>query len=119
VETLRLRRIQNPTHLERLLEALAMRGNLLPAEAYQIRDRGSLPPQLEQLVAGSDRPEEVWACWAHGAQRWLLLAEMSLALSRERGTPVLAVKVYGEDGALQEAATWMPDRDGRWQRCPG
>jgi hypothetical protein len=42
---------------------------------------------------------------------------MSLALSRECGSPVLDVKVYREDGKLQDSDCWLADGDGKWRRC--
>src|SRR5256885_957706 len=46
METRRLRTIQQPSHIERLLEALVSRANLLPKDSYQIRDPDALPPPL-------------------------------------------------------------------------
>jgi hypothetical protein len=31
--------------------------------------------------------------------------------------PVLLVNRYGERGELQDAAAWMTDPEGKWQRC--
>jgi hypothetical protein len=42
---------------------------------------------------------------------------MSLALSRERGAPVLQVNRYEESGELKDAGSWMTDHDGTWRRC--
>jgi hypothetical protein len=42
---------------------------------------------------------------------------MSLPLSRERGTPVLSINRYGEDGELKDAGAWLVGPDGFWQRC--
>jgi hypothetical protein len=42
---------------------------------------------------------------------------MSLALSRERGAPVLLVNRYAESGELKDAGSWMTDHDGKWRRC--
>lgn len=117
METLRLRKMQQPSQMERLLEAFVSRGSIVPPEAYQIRDRSALPLALERVVAEGEREGRVWACWANGSQLWLVSGEMSLALSRERGAPVLNVRIYSEDGALKDTGTWLPDHDGKWQRC--
>ena len=119
METLRLRKIQQPSQMERLLEALVTRAKIVPAEAYQIRDRKALPPALERALAAGEPEGRVWGCWAHGSQLWLVSGEMSLPLSRERGAPVLNVRIYGEDGELRDAGTWVPDHHGKWQRCAG
>ena len=50
METVRLRKIQQPSHVERLLEAFASRGDLLPKDCYQIRASGALSPQLQRIV---------------------------------------------------------------------
>ena len=117
METLRLRKIQQPSQMERLLEAFAARANIVPPEAYQIRDSTALPLALERVVAEGERDGRVWACWAHGSRLWLVSGEMSLARSRERGAPVLDIRIYGEDGELKDAGTWLPDHAGKWQRC--
>jgi hypothetical protein len=51
METLRLRKIQQPSHLERLLEAYISRGKFLPSGAYQIRDPGAVPGALRRIAA--------------------------------------------------------------------
>jgi len=38
VDTVRLKKIQQPFHVERLLETLVTRGGLVSADAYHIRD---------------------------------------------------------------------------------
>jgi len=58
----------------------------------------------------------VWACWTDGHEIRLFTCEMSLPLSRERGTPVLVVSRYDEHGELQDAGTWVADPEGKWRR---
>jgi hypothetical protein len=118
METLRLRKIQQPSQVERLLEAFVVRGKLLAKDFYQIRDPRALPSPLQLVVARAAAQEgRVWGCWASGHELWLFTCEMSLALSRERGAPVLQVNRYDEAGELTEAGTWAADRDGGWVRC--
>jgi hypothetical protein len=58
-----------------------------------------------------------WRCWTDaGFHIWLFVGEMSLPLSRERGSPVLRVEHFREDG-LRETNNWMIDRQGKWHRC--
>jgi len=45
METVRLRKIQQPSQVERLLEAFVTRGSLLSKECYQIRASGALSPR--------------------------------------------------------------------------
>jgi hypothetical protein len=117
METRRLRKLQQPSQVERLLEAVMVRGKLVPDEAYQIRDSDAVPSALQRIAAQSAKGGRVWACWANGVHHWLFTAEMSLETSRERGTPVLLVNRYREDGELLEAASWMSDPEGQWRRC--
>jgi hypothetical protein len=117
METKRLRAIQQPSHVERLLDAYITRGNALPENAYQIRDPEALPLSLRGVVLQAAQEGRVWACWAYGPQIWLFTAEMSLPLSRERGAPVLCINRYGERAELTEASSWVVDPGGQWRRC--
>jgi len=117
METLRLRRIQQPYRVERLLEALILRGEIVPQEAYQIRDLATLPGELQKIVAHATEDGQVWSCWAHDSHLWLFTCDMSLPLSRERGAPVLQVMLYGDDGGLRDSGTWTTDPQGKWIRC--
>lgn len=54
----------------------------------------------------------MWSCWAHEVRTWLFTAEMSLPLSRERGTPVLHIKRYSDE-LLEDSGTWTTTRAGR------
>jgi hypothetical protein len=117
METLRLRRIQQPYRVERLLEALILRGEIVPQEAYQIRDLGTLPTELQRVVARETEEGRVWSCWAHDSHLWLFTCDMSLPLSRERGAPVLQVTLYGDAGEVRDSGTWTTDPQGKWSRC--
>jgi len=116
METKRLRTIQQPSHLERLLDAYITRSDAVPKDAYQIRDPSAAAPSLQALIAQAGTEARVWACWEHASGQWLFTAEMSLPLSRERGTPVLRVNRYDDRGRLIEAGDWMADPRGVWQR---
>ncbi len=117
METMRLRKLLQPSQIEVLLEALVFRGDLLPKDCYRIRDPKTLPPQLQTIVARAASEGRIWACWATAHYIWLFTCEMSLNLSRERGTPVLLVNCYGENGDLQDTGSWMADAEGKWQKC--
>ena len=117
METKRLRTIQQPFLLERLLEAYITRSNVVPKDAYQIRDPSAVVAPLQRILQRAGQEGRVWACWAYGVQQWLFTADMSLPLSRERGTPTLSINRYGEDGELKEAGVWLVGPDGLWQRC--
>ena len=46
----------------------------------------------------------------------LFTREMSLALSRERGTPVLIVNRYNDKAELKHAGGWLADPKGKWRK---
>ena len=117
METRRLRTLQKPSQVEKLLEAFVTRGDLLPEGCYQIRDPAALPPALQGVLTRAIQEGRVWASWANAHDTWLFTCEMSLASSRERGAPVLLVNRYGESGELKDAGSWMTDPDGKWRRC--
>jgi hypothetical protein len=117
METMRLRKIQVPSNVQRLLEAVISKVKLVPENAYLIRDPKSLPMLLRELAELARRKDAVWSAWSDDHLIWLFTAEMSLALSRERGSPVLHITAYTEDGQLKEAGFWTPDKLGRWGRC--
>lgn len=117
METVRLRNLQQPSQTEVLLEALVSRGNLVPNEAYRIRDPKALSSGLQTILERATSEGRIWAAWATTHYSWLFTCEVSIHQSRERGTPVLLVNRYDEYGELQDSGAWMADADGKWQRC--
>ena len=119
MHTVSLRALQHPSHVDELLTELVQSvDELIPEGAYQILDQSSLPTALGRLVRYAMHSGHSWACWVDdGGHAWLFLAEMSLALSRESGVPVLQVDQYGEDGQIRDTGTWIAAHDGKWQRC--
>ena len=115
-ETLRLRSLQQPSHIERLLEDLISHTGLVLPGAYPIRDLESVPSGLRSIATQAMGQGRVWSCWEHGFRSWMFIGEMSLALSRERGRPVLKVDVLDESG-FRDSGLWIADRDGKWSRC--
>lgn len=116
METLRLRRIQQqPSQLERLLTACVLRGKAIPKDCYRIRDSRALSSQLQAVVERAIKEGHVWACWADSDCAWLFTCEMSLALSRQRGAPVLDVHLYDQTGELKEAGKWVADPAENWR----
>jgi hypothetical protein len=118
VETLKLRGIQHPSKVDRLLESYIAGADILPKNACQIRTVVAVPTPLHGLVMQAIKLGKSWYCWTLGStQTWLFTAEMSLPLSRKRGAPVLHVKLYGDDGLLRESGTVTADPSGKWSRC--
>ncbi len=115
-ETLRLRSLQQPSHIERLLENLISHSELVPPGAYPVRDLKSVPRELRGTAIQAMEQGRVWSCWEHTSHNWMFVGEMSLALSRERGRPVLKVDVL-DDRGFRDSGLWMADRDGKWSRC--
>jgi hypothetical protein len=116
METRKLRKLQRPSEVERLLEALVSCSDLIPAGAYPIRDLASVPQELRRMATQAKQNGRAWSCWAHSFRTYLFTGEMSLPMSRERGAPVLQVNLYDDEG-LKDSGPWTPDRDGKWSRC--
>ena len=117
VETLRLRKIQQPSEIGRLLESYIARADILPKGSYQIHQAREVPSELRSVLNQANEQGRAWSCWTQGFRTWLFTCEMSLPLSRERGAPVLQVNLYGDDGGLQDSANMMTDQSGKWRRC--
>jgi hypothetical protein len=117
METVRLRKIQERSQLERLLDALASRGGLVPQGSFQIRAPRALSPQLQRVVSRATQAGHVWSCWADTEHAWLFTCQLSESRSRERATPVLEVERFDETGELKETGAWEVDEEGRWRRC--
>jgi hypothetical protein len=106
MEAIRLRRTQEPSRVERLLEAYISLTSSLPDGAYPVRDPRELPQSLQVLLARATEEGQVWSCWARGSQLWLFTCHMPLAQSREREAPVILVQLHREDGELEDSGTW-------------
>jgi len=116
VDTLKLRQFQHPSKVDRLLESYIAGADILPKNACQIRTAVAVPTPLDGLVTQAIKLGKSWSCWTRGTQTWLFTADMSLALSRKRGAPVLQVKLFGDDGLLRESGTVTTDQSGKWSR---
>ena len=118
MQTLKLRKLQQPSAVDELLESYVEQANFLPGGSYQIRNRRDIPKELSAVLSHAIKNGRAWSCRSHTFRTWLFTCEMSLPLSRERGTPVLQVNLYGDDGGLKDSGTWIADRQhGKWRRC--
>jgi hypothetical protein len=117
METLKLRRMQEPSRVANLLDSYISQTVTLPQGAYQVRDARELPQSLRGVITRAGAQGETWSCWAHNARVWLFICELSLALSRERGAPVLLVRQYNEDAESKDSGTWRyAPESGTWTR---
>jgi hypothetical protein len=116
LETMRLRHLLAPSRLDLLLDALVCHSNLVPAGVSRTRDVGGLPQELRALAMRATQRDLAGGCWERGPDTWLVLGEMSLPLSRERGSPVLRIELYTDQG-LKVTGLWAADRNGNWSRC--
>ena len=66
-----------------------------------------MPKELRRILTQATEKGWVWSSWAHKFQTRLFTAEMSLSLSRERGTPVMHIKRYSDD-LLEDSARGRP-----------
>ena len=118
MDTLRLHRMQEPSRVERLLEAYISRAGDLPYGSYQVRDPKELPRNLRSILAEAVEWGEVWSCWASDSRLWLFTGQMPLDRSCEHGVPVIELRVYDEDAELKDSGVWKFDPRGMWIRCP-
>lgn len=117
METMRLLGIQQPRSVDRLLESFIIGTNRVPQAAYLVRSPSELSQDLMALVQQAQRKHRAWAAWTDDHATWLFAAEMSLALSRERGAPVLEIHAYSKHAELLETGFWAHGKQGNWQRC--
>jgi hypothetical protein len=117
MQTMKLFAYQTPSRVEALLESFALHRAELPKGATQVVDRSDLPSILQKFAIQGQKKGQVWRAWMHRDLIWFLTAEMSLALSRERGLPTLQVGQYREDGRLKSWGHWVRLKDGTWQQC--
>ncbi len=118
MHTIKLRRLQQrPSHLEAMLDSLVTDNDWIAPGARRVRGSSELPSVLRKLAFKAEKGEGAWRSWLNHDGLRLFVAEMSLALSRERGCPMLQVHYYDEPGKLQQYSVWVQLADGSWQRC--
>jgi hypothetical protein len=109
-------RVYRTSKIGELLESYISQSDVVPKGSYQLHDPGSVPRDVRQVLTQAVKEGQTWSCWAHGAHIWLFTCNVSGPLSREYGTPVLRVSVYGDHGELRDCGAWMPDQQGKWCR---
>jgi len=68
METMRLRNIQHPSEVERLLESYISRAANLPSGAYRMGTAATIPEELRGRVMQAVKLGKTWSCWTHGTQ---------------------------------------------------
>ena len=117
MDTLKLRRLQQqPSRLEAMLDSLVANRDWIAPGAQRVYDRSELPSVLQKLAIKSEKGDGAWRGWFNHDGLRLFVAEMSLALSRERGCPMLQVHYYNEQGKLQQYSVWVQLADDTWQK---
>jgi hypothetical protein len=116
MKTMKLRTLQQPSRLEAQLESLVKSQNWVPADAPRVTDRSELPSVLQKLAAKTVKAGGAWWAWSSYDGIRFFVTEMSLELSRERGSPALKVSYYNDQGKLQQYSHCVRLADGTWQR---
>jgi hypothetical protein len=118
MQTVRLRSIQKPNQCEELVEACVRARRMVPQDAVRITSLSDLSIPLRRLARKNALPESsVWLAWGDAVAMWFVAGTTSLELSRERGRPVLQLRVYSEEGRLEEALTCVQTRANTWEQC--
>jgi len=118
MQTSRLRTTQKPNHCEELVDACVRGRKMVPDGAIRMTSLSELSIPLRWLARKNALGESsVWLGWTDAGAMWFVTGTTSLDLSRERGRPVLQLRVYNEEGALDEALTCVQTPANTWERC--
>ena len=118
MQTVRLRAIQKPNQCEQLVEACVRARNMVPPGAVRMTSLSDLSIPLRRLARKNALPEgSVWLAWGDADAIWFVAGTTSLELSRERGRPVLQLRVYNKEGTLDEALTCVQTQANNWEQC--
>jgi len=90
---------------------------MVPQDAVRLTSLSELSIPLRRLARTNALGESaVWRAWSENAVIWFVVGTISLELSRERGRPVLQMRVYDREGTLDEALTCVQTRGSGWER---
>ena len=117
MQTMRLRAIQQPGNTGELLDSFIRAEGNLARDSRELTRERELTPTLERIAQRSLDDGGVWRAWTDDRAMWLWSSAVSLALSRERGMPVMEIRRYDENGQVEQAGTWVRVRADEWQRC--
>jgi hypothetical protein len=118
MQTMRLRTSQKPNHCEELVNACVRGRHMVPDGATRMTSLSELSIPLRRLARKDALGESsVWLGWTDAGAMWFVTGTTSLELSRERGRPVLQLRLYDEEGGLDEALTCVQTTGNIWERC--
>ncbi|MGA2563397.1 MAG: hypothetical protein ABSF96_07545 [Steroidobacteraceae bacterium] len=90
---------------------------MVPHDAVRLTALSELTTPLRRLARTNALAESaVWLAWSDDGPIWFVTGTISLELSRERGRPVLQMRVYNRDGTLEEALTCVQTVGNDWER---
>jgi len=116
-ETLRLRSIQKPNLCKESVDACVRDRKMVPHEAVRVTSLSELTIPLRRLARTNALAESaVWLAWSDADAICFVTGTISIELSRERGRPVLQMRVYNREGALEEALTCVQTAGNVWKR---
>jgi hypothetical protein len=115
-DTKRLRTIQNPNLCEEFVDACVRGRKMVPDDALRLTSLSELTTPLRRLArANALAQSTAWLAWSDAGAIWFVAGTISLELSREPG-PVLQMRVYNREGALEEALTCVQTGAKVWER---
>ena len=116
MRTNELRRLQATPLVDRLLHEVVQSIAILP-EGAMLLERYELSAPLRRIVAMATNIGQSWAAWGDaGGNVWLIVAQVSRPLSRERVAPVLQIDRYDAHGETQDTGRWVRDGQAHWRR---
>ncbi len=116
MQTERLRTIQHPGRVGDLLESLIESRQVVPPGLTRVASATALSSPLRLLSRAVERRDSIWRAWTDGARVWFFEALFALALSRERGKPVIELREYDEMGEIMRVMTFVSTSAHGWQR---
>ena len=118
MQTMRLRTTQKPNQCEQLVDACVRGRTMVPHDAVRMTSLSELSIPLRRLARKDALGEpSVWLAWGDADAMWFVTGTTSLELSRERGRPVLQLRLYNQEGKLNEALTCVQTPANSWERC--
>ena len=118
MQTLRMKAMQIPSGTLGLLESFASTVmHAASPDSRPLRTLSELPPAHRDRIGRGQDQQYIWYAWDDGKRVRLVTGALALEPSRERGRPVLEVRIYDENALLEESGSWVRTRVDTWERC--